>query len=100
MKLVLRLGIKVCFDCVATEHVLKFLEYFGVFRFPFEFFGHQLTQFASRFLIVSGLHKRELYLTVQRNELSSAAFLGRPADLMAFTLHGSGDTSSLENIKP
>ena len=40
---------------------------------------------------------RELYLTVQRNELSSAAFLGRPADLMAFTLHGSGDTPSLEN---
>ena len=39
-------------------------------------------------------------LTVKRNELSSAAFLGRPADLMAFTLHGSGDTPSLENIKP
>ena len=41
---------------------------------------------------------RELYLTVQRNELSSAA--GSPADLMAFTLHGFRDTPSLENIKP
>ena len=29
---------------------------------------------------------RELRLTVQRNELSSVAFLGRPADLMAFGL--------------
>ena len=57
MKLVLRLEIKVCLDCVATEHILKFLECFGVFRFPFEFSGHQLTQFASRFLIVSGLHE-------------------------------------------
>ena len=40
----------------------------------------------------------ELYLTVQRHELSSAA--GCLADLMAFTLHGFRGTPSLENIKP
>ena len=43
---------------------------------------------------------RALYLTVHKNELSSTAFLGRPADLIACTLQGSGDTPSFENIKP
>ena len=43
---------------------------------------------------------REIYPTVQRNEFSLTAVLGRPADLLVFTLRKSVDTPSLENIKP
>ena len=90
VELVFRLGIEVGLYRVATVY--------SCIHSNFPLSSSPSLQTAFWYLL--GSINRELYLTVHRNELSSVAFLGRPASLIACSLQQSGDTPSFENIKP
>ena len=81
VKPVFHLGIKVCLHRVTTEHVLKFLEWFVVFLFPLELDHTDCPLFSGTVwppCIVN-------YIWPYRGiSLVQTAFLGRPADLIAF----------------